>query len=583
MTRFSNAHIAHLLREIAAAYDVKGEDRFRIQAYHKAADSVEHATSEVKDLWDDGRLEEVPGIGPSIAQHLDEFFRKGRVAHFDAVRKGLPRAMFFLIDVPGVGAKTAYKLAKELHLKGRSAEEVIENLKEAAEAEQIRALEGFGEKSEEELLKGISEWKKRTGRMLLPIAWSFAAKVLAEVKKHPSVKRADPLGSLRRGVATIGDIDIAVASTNPQEFIEFFVALPFVRRILAAGGKKASVIWQDGRQIDIRAQDEESYGALLQYFTGSKMHNIHLRKLANERGYSLSEYGIKKLGRRGSVTFFATEEEFYRFLRMDWIPPELREDRGEIEASLEHSLPQLVEDADIRGDLHSHTTWSDGELSVEELVARARELGRSYLGITDHQPSIRTLGERRVEQLIRDRKKDIERVDKKYQDIKVFNGVEVDIYADKTLGLPEHLLATYDYAIASIHTSFRQSKEEMTERILCALGNPHVKILGHPTGRLLGEREGYEADWPRIFKFCAQNGKFMEINSFPSRLDLPDDLVYQARELGVKFTLGTDAHQEEQLELLPFGTSVARRGWCEKKDILNTLSAERIVKELKAN
>jgi len=268
---------------------------------------------------------------------------------------------------------------------------------------------------------------------------------------------------------------------------------------------------------------------------------------------------------------------------MDWIPPELREDAGEIEAARKHSLPKLVGEKDIEGDLHSHTTWSDGELSVEELVKEARFLGRKYIGITDHQPSIRTRGIEKVRKLLEERKEEIHVIDRKYKDIKVFNGVEVDIYAGKNLALPDELLSTFDYAIASVHTSFRQSKSEMTERLLTALRDPYVKILGHPTGRLLGEREGYEADWREIFKFCASNKKFLEINAFPSRLDLPDSMVREARGFGVQFTIGSDAHRREHLALLPFGVSVARRGWCGKQDILNTLPVGKLLKRLKSS
>ena len=580
MPDFSNSQIAHLLREVAAAYEVKGESLFRVRAYDKAADSIEHATSEIKDLWDDGRLQEIPGIGASIAQHLDECFRTGKVRHFEKVKEGLPKAMFFLIDISGIGAKTAYKLAKELRISGETPEEVVRELKEKAKAGEVRKLEGFREKTEEEILKGISEWERKSGRMLLSVAWATAEKILREIKKDKRVKRADPLGSLRRCVPTVGDIDIAIASSDPKGSIDYFINLPGVRRVLAAGKKKASVIWEGGKQVDVRVQDEESYGALLQYFTGSKMHNIHLRKIANEMGYSLSEYGIRKLKGRAEAKSFRTEEEFYQFLGMDWIPPELREDAGEIEAAQKHKLPRLVEEGDIKGDLHTHTTWSDGELSVEELVKKARDLGYRYIGITDHQPSIRTRGIEKVAEILKARKKEILTIDRKYKDIKVFNGVELDIYADKTLALPDRLLETFDYVICGVHTSFRQGKKEMTERLLAALANPYVKILAHPTGRLLGEREGYEVDWERIFKFCAAKSKFLEINSFPSRLDLPDDLVREAKNLGVKFTLGTDAHRKEQLLLLPFGLSVARRGWCKKSDILNTLPVGGLLKQL---
>lgn len=582
MNKVSNQAVAWLLREIAAAYEIQGEDRFRIRAYDTAADNIEHSASEAKDLWDDGRLDEIPGVGPSIAQHLDDYFRSGKVKHFETVKRSLPAAMFALLQVGGIGAKSAYKIAKELKLKGRTAREIIANLREAAEAGKIQKLEGFGEKSEQEILRSIGEWERRSSRMLLPIAWELAERVMAELRKCPAVKRVDSLGSLRRMAPTVGDIDLSVASDSPRTVINFFVKLPKVHRVLEAGEKKASIIWSGGRQIDIRVQSSESYGALLQHFTGSKAHNIHLRTIAKERGYSLSEYGIKKSSRRQPLDF-ATEEDFYDFLGMDWIPPELREDKGEIEAAIEHRLPTLVTIDDIRGDLQTHTTWSDGKLSVAELVNEVRSFGYEYIGITDHQPSIRTLGLERVRHILEKRRQEILTVGQKYSNIRILNGVEVSINSDiseQVLALPDELLASFDYVLASVHTSFRQPKEEMTKRIVAALENPYVKILAHPTGRLLGEREGYEADWEKIFKTAVKHQKFLEINAFPSRLDLPDELIRSAKKFGVRFTLGTDAHLKEQLELLPFGVSQARRGWCGKSDILNTLPWQSLLKEL---
>lgn len=574
MNKVSNQAVAQLLREIAAAYEIQGEDRFRIRAYEAAADNIEHSTSEAKDLWDDGRLDEIPGVGPSIAQHLDDYFRSGKVKHFETVKRGLPAAMFALLQVGGIGAKSAYKIAKELKLKGRTAREIIANLREAAETGKIQKLEGFGEKSEQEILRSIGEWERRSQRMLLSVAWDLAERVMTELRKCPAVKRVDSLGSLRRMAPTVGDIDLAVASDSPRTVIDFFVKLPKVHRVLEAGEKKASVIWSGGRQVDLRVQSAASYGALLQHFTGSKAHNIHLRTLAKERGYSLSEYGIKKSSRRQPLDF-ATEEDFYQFLGMDWIPPELREDTGEIEAAVEHRLPTLVIMDDIRGDLQTHTTWSDGKLSVAELVDEVRGLGYEYIGITDHQPSIHTLGLERVQHILEKRRQEILAVGQKYSHIKVLNGIEVSINSDiseSVLALPDELLAGFDYVLASVHTSFRQPKEEMTRRIIAALENPYVKILAHPTGRLLGEREGYEADWEEIFKTAVKNRKFLEINAFPSRLDLPDELIREAKKFGVCFTLGTDAHLKEQLKLLPFGVSQARRGWLEAKDVVNTRS-----------
>lgn len=603
LSKLSNFYIAKILREIAAAYEVKGEDRFRIRAYDTAADSVEHATSEVKDLWEEGRLQDIPGIGESIAGHLDEYFRTGKVKHFRETKKGLPPGMFAFLGLEGVGAKTAYRLAKELSLK------TLSDLKKAAKSGKISELPGFKEKTSKQILKAIAEYKEGEGRMVLPIAYAAAERLITEVMKMPGVKQADPLGSLRRMVSTVGDIDIGIATDKPKEVIEAFVNLPDVARVLGAGEAKASVLLKTGKQVDIRVHDPRSYGALLQYFTGSKQHNIHLRKIANKKGLSLSEYGIALLqpfssrhgiaslqpfsSRHGVAKFkkgkivgkpltVATEEEFYRMLGMDWIPPEIREDTGEIEAAQKGKLPKLVELKDIKGDTHIHTSNSDGEETPEEMVKAAIARGLKYYGIADHAPSVQSLGEKRARDEILQQKKEIESLGKKYKGrIKLFFSGEIDITAAAEVELPDELMVLYDYTTASIHSSFNQPKEKITKRIINALKNPYVDVLGHPTGRLLGKREAYEVNWEEVFVTAVREKKFLEINAFPTRLDLPDTLVRVAKGKGVKFVINTDAHHSSQLDNMRFGVAVARRGWCEKSDIINALSADRFAKALK--
>lgn len=581
-SKFSNREIAKLLREIAAAYEVKGENRFKIRAYDTSADSVEHATSEVKDLWEERRLGGLPGVGASISQHLDEYFRTGKVKHFDEVKKGLPLGMFNILGFPGIGPKKAYRLAKELRVS------TVGELREAAQDGKIAVLEGFGEESQKDILQALKERSQEKQRMLLPLAYSVAQKIIRALEKLPEVERADPLGSLRRMVSTVGDIDIGVATKSPQKVVEKFKNLPDVEEVLAAGGAKASVILKTGRQVDIRVHDPQSYGALLQYFTGSKQHNIHLRKIANEMGYTLSEYGVGKLkkGKKtGEVVPTRTEEEFYRLLGMDWIPPELREDTGEIEAALRTAsgkpggLPKLVELKDIKGDLHVHTTHSDGQLPSEVMVKKTVADGLEYVGISDHAPSVEARGKSGAEKILEKRRKEIENLRKKYPQIKILFGAEVNIDAEATLALPNDLLAKLDYAIGSIHTSFDQPREKITQRLLSAIESPYVRFIAHPTGRLLGEREAYEVDWEKVFEAAKKYHKILEINSFYSRLDLPDTLVREAKRWGIRFIINTDAHHSDHFANRLFGVSVARRGWCERKDILNTLPYEGFEKE----
>lgn len=587
---FSNQEVSKLLRSVAAAYEVKKEDRFKIMAYERAADSVEHCTSEIKDLWDDNKLNQLAGIGASIASHLDELFRTGKVKHFKDVFKGLPPSMFEFLGLPGVGAKTAYKLCLELKIK--DPKKALTDLARAAKKGKIRTIEGFGEDSERTILKAIEEVKGRSERILLPQASVLAEQILAWLKKPKAVRRADPLGSLRRRVSTVGDIDIAVASDKPKEVVRHFSSYPKKKRVLEAGEAKASILLKGGQQIDLMVQPIDSYGALLQHFTGSKHHNIALRELAMKKRLSLSEYGIKKAGK---LLKFKTEEEFYRALGLEYIPPEIRENNGEIEAALRSAqgkpggLPKLVELRDIKGDLHLHSNFpveeshDPGEDSIEEMVKKAEELGYEYIGFSEHNPSVSQHSEKQIIKLIKAKKEKIEQINSsrgKKLLKHVFNSLEIDIRPNGKLALPEKALELLDYGIAAIHTSFRMSKEEMTKRVLAGLSVGKVKILAHPTGRLLNKREGYELDWEKIFDFCLKHKKWLEISAYPLRLDLPDSLVREAIKSGVKIVINTDAHALEQMDLMEFGVSVARRGWAKKNDIINTLGYDRMKKEL---
>ena len=584
---FTNKEIAKILKAVAAAYEVKKGDKFKIMAYDRASTSVEHATSEIKDLWDDGKLNELPGIGAAIASHLDELFRTGRVRHFEEVMKGLPPAMFEFLSIPGIGAKTAYKLCQKLKIKNPKT--ALKELERAAKLGKIRIIEGFGEESEKKILEAIEAFKKgqiKERRMVLPYADTIAQEIVSYLLNCKAVKRVDTLGSLKRMVSTIGDIDIAVATESPQEVIDWFLKYPKIKKVIEKGPTGASILLENGRQVDLRIGKPEAYGAMLQYFIGSKHHNIHLRELALKKGFSLSEYGIRPLKfkkDKQKILEFEKEEDFYHFLGLDWIPPELREDSGEIEAALNHTLPNLLKIDDIKGDLHIHsnfpieTSHDQGTASMEEVIRKGEELGYEYIGFTEHNPSISKHKPKEIIEILKRKKEEIDKInysnEKRVRNIpiKALNGLEIDIKPNGTLGIPEEGLKLLDYAIVSVHTSFKMNREEMTKRILSALGHSKVKILGHPTGRKLNEREGYELDWEKVFDFCLKKGKWLEINAWPDRLDLPDVLVREAVKRKVKMVICTDSHSLEHLNLMRYGVAVARRGWAEKNDIINTL------------
>ncbi len=562
----SNAQVAKLLRSVAAALTIKKDQGFKIRAYENAADSIEHSTSEIKDLWEEGRLGEVPGIGKSLQEHLNELFKTGEVKHFHSLMSGIEPVVFDLLDVPGVGPKTAQDLAK---MGVKSLDDAKARLKSGE-----LVSEGFSAKIGEKVLLGLMEAEQKTGRMLLPYASAQADKILEYLKKGPGVVKADPLGSLRRQVATIGDLDFAVASKEPEKVVKYFTQMPGVSRILNQGVNKGTVILNSGLQVDLLVGEPDSYGALLQHFTGGKNHNIHLRSYALKHGLSLNEDGVKQI-KTGKVVPTKTEEEFYKLLKMDTPPPEIREDAGEIEAALAGELPDLVKLKDIKGDLHLHSNFplepshGPGVNSLEEIVDKAKSLGYEFVGLSDHSPSFTNHTKEQIISLVEKRTKVIQQLQKSTKSTQILNGLEIDILGDGSLSVPDEALETLDYVIAGVHSGHRGEKGNLTKRILAALANAHVDIISHPTGRLLNERPSYEADWEEIFKFAAKNDKILEINAFPNRLDLRDDLVKVALKYGVKFVIDTDAHEISQMDNMKFGVSVARRGWVEKKDISN--------------
>jgi DNA polymerase (family X) len=576
-SNITNPQIAKLLRSVAAALSLSaGDNRFRVIAYERAADAIEHASSEIKDLWDEGQLNDLSGIGQAIASHLDELFNTGHVRHFDQILKPFPPAIFELMEVPGLGPKNALKLCKALGI--TRPHSAISKLEKAAKSDQIASVEGFGEDSQAKILQGIKEYRGRTHRLLLPEAQAIAESVVHWLSKNPNVKRADPLGSLRRQTSTVGDVDIAVATDKPLEIIDLFTSYPKKSHVIEAGKKTASIALPNQFQVDLMVQSPKSYGSLLQHFTGSKHHNIELRELALKKGLSLSEYGIKN---KDKIVEFPTEEAFYNFLDLQWIPPELREGRGEIQAAQKNNLPHLVELADIKGDLHIHSdidvepSHDLGKSSIADLTSMAYRLKYEYIGLTEHNPSLSAHSSNQVLNLIK-RKSEIVAVFNENHREKgtpyVFNGLEVDILPNGILAVNEEVLDLLDYACVSIHSSFRQSKIKMTDRVLKALDHPKVRFFAHPTGRLLNEREGVELDWDRIFSFCEAHEKWIEIDSWPNRLDLPDFLVKEAIDHGVKLIIDSDSHQFSEMPYAKYGVAVARRGWAKKDSVINSNS-----------
>jgi DNA polymerase (family 10) len=578
----SNLEVAKLLRNVAAAYTIKDERKFHFQivAYENAADTINGLTKELKDYYKEGKLNELPGIGQTLMSRLEELFEKGSVAHFKWALDGIPEAVFPLLDVPSFGPKKAYKLAKEFNLK--NADSVLDDLEKKAKEGRIAPLVGFGEKSQSDILRAIDEFRKgagKTTRMTLPYAQEVADKIVAYMKTCPTVIEIEPLGSLRRQASTIGDIDLAVASNDPKTVLDHFVAYPYTERVIEKGDVSSSILASGGKQIDLLIQPPENFGPLLQHFTGSKNHNIRLRELALKKGLSLSEYGIKHLSEKdGKAKTYPTEEEFYKAVGLEWIPPEIREDQGEIELAQKNNLPKLVEVNDIKGDLHLHSNYPIepshdlGQSSFEEMMAKAKELKYEYVGFSEHNPSQAKHTQEQIYEILQKRNEKIEQIKSDIKDVRIFKLLETDILPNGNLAIDEKALDLLDGSIVSIHSVFNMNKEDMTKRVIAGLSHKKAKIFAHPTGRLLNSRPGYELDWEKIFDFCKKNDKALEINSWTDRLDLPDSLVKQAVENGVKMVIDTDSHAVSQMILMRFGVSVARRGWATKNDILNTLS-----------
>ena len=602
MSQPNNQEIAQILRQVAASLEIKNEDRFRISAFQRAADNVEKHPVPLVGLWQEKKLTAVSGIGQSIAQSLNQIFTTGQSQDFKNITASIPKAVFTLMTIPGIGPKTAYQLTKALKIK--SADNAIAKLKQAAQNGQIKNISGFGVKKEQQVLANIKRWQdqqKNNPRLLLYEADQVAKEIIAYLKKSEAVLAACPLGSLRRKTDTVGDIDIAVTSKNPKQVISYFVNFPESKKILTQGEKaSASILLTSKKQVDLKVVTPKHAGSMMQHFTGSKDHNIALRELALTKGLSLSEYGIKNLTTK-QLASFSKEKPFYRFLGLSWIPPEIRENNGEIEAAKRqfqgkpNGLPTLIKTGDIKGDLHIHSNFAIesshdlGTASAEEIISWAKKNQYQYLAFTEHNPSQSGHTKKEIISLLKRKKKWIEQINcsskelskKRIQNLPfIFNGLEIDIRPDGGLAIPEEAFAYLDFAIVGIHSRFNLDKEAMTKRIIKGLSYPKAKILAHPTCRLINKRPPIEADWDKIFSFCQKNNKLIEINAAPRRLDLPDFLIRQAIKKKIKLVINTDSHDLGRLALMPYGVFTARRGWAQKSDVANTLPLDKIKKIL---
>lgn len=559
-----NKEVARVLYAIADLLEIK-EEKFKPNAYRKAAQNIELLPEDIEKVFEQGNLEKIPGVGKNIAKKIEEFLKTGKLEYYERLKKEIPVDVEALSSIEGMGPKKIKTLYNELGIKNLS------ELEKAAREGKIREIKGMGEKTEKKILESIA-FARKGKRELLGVILPEAMELKALLEKK--VEMISIAGSLRRMKETVGDMDILAFSSQPAEVMDFFTSMENVEAVIAKGETKSSVRLESGIQVDLRIVPKESFGSALQYFTGSKEHNIEVRRIAVRAGCKLNEYGLFKGEKRIAGE---SEEEVYRALGMDYIPPELRENRGEVEAAMAGKLPHLIEYGDVKGDLQMHTKWSDGANTIEEMVEEARKMGHEFIAITDHVGSLKIAGGMDEDE-IRKQMREVGKVNEKYDDIHVFYGVEVNIMKDGSLDMGKSVLKDVDVVVAGIHSGLRMPEEEMTARMIKAMESGVVNIIAHPTGRIIQRREGIKLDFEKVFDAAKENGVVMEINAQPARLDLNDVHVKRAVEKGLKLSIGTDAHNLSNLHYINLGVAVARRGWAEKKDIINTYSPKKLEK-----
>ncbi|MBI2143286.1 DNA polymerase/3'-5' exonuclease PolX [Candidatus Woesearchaeota archaeon] len=573
-----NPEVAKLLYDIANMLEMQNV-QFKPVAYRKAARCVETLSSDIDEVFKSGgreKLMELPGIGEGIAEKIAEFLSSGRLGYYDELKRKFPQHVAELMNVPGVGPKRIKLLHDKLGIKS------VAQLEAAAKSHKLSKLTGFGEKLEDDILKGIGVFKTGQERTPLGYALPVAREIERRLKLLKEVVRASVAGSMRRKKETVGDIDILASCRSAAasaKIMGFFTSMPEVARILAKGGTKASILLKAGLQVDLRVVDDASFGAALQYFTGSKEHNVVVRELAIRKGLKLNEYGVFRKSSNKKIAG-KTEEEVYRAIGLKYMEPEIRENSGEIEAAAKHKLPSLIRYGSIKGDFHCHTVKSDGANRLEEMVAAAKKLGYEYIAITDHSKSERIAHGSSVEDMagwIRE----IKAAAAKIKGIKVFAGSEVDILPNGELDYPDDLLRKMDVVIGSVHSRFKSTKEEMTKRILAAMENKNLDVLAHPTGRRIGKREPYEVDLKKIFAAAAEKKVLLEINAHPERSDLKDVHVREAKSHGCKFVIDTDSHSTGGLGFMDLGVAIARRAWLSPEDVVNTRPLKELPKFFK--
>jgi DNA polymerase (family 10) len=563
-----NFEIANLLYEIAELLELK-QVQFKPQAYRKAAQNIENLSENIEDIYKKGTLEDIPGIGESIASKVKELIETNHLIYLEELRKEIPSGLQEVLKVEGIGPKIAMRLTNELGITNLS------ELETAAKEGKIRNIKGFGPKKEESILHGIELLRTSQERHLLWDILPIARDIEEHMKKLKLISKIDVAGSIRRKKETIGDVDILAVTKQPENAMKHFIQYPKVSQILSQGEMRSTIVVNNGIQVDLRIIDPGSYGAGLLYFTGSKEHNIELRDLARKKNWKLNEYGLFEQ-KNNSLLAGKTESEVYKRLGMNYIEPEMRENRGEINLALKNELPKLITIGEIKGDLHVHSNWSDGANSIESIAQKATTLGYEYIAICDHSKGLKVAGGL-DEKDFRDQFTEIERVNRLSEDLRVLAGVELNIDSEGKLDLSNAILKDFDFVIASVHSGFKQDEEIIMKRLTNAMHNDYVKAIGHPTGRIINQREPLKVDLTTLFKLASEAGIFLEINAFPNRLDLSDINCFKTRDYDVTLYIGTDAHSVNQLPFMEYGISVARRGWLETTHLLNSLNLKELL------